>query len=80
MDIFGLCEARTHWSKLLKRVSNGEQIVITKHGVPIARLVPADESKKDDVAAAIDDLKSFQKTHRLKGEKILDLIEKGRRY
>ena len=33
-------EARTHLSKLLQRVQNGEQIVIARGGVPIALLSP----------------------------------------
>jgi prevent-host-death family protein len=33
-------EAKTHLSKLLQRVMNGEQIVIAKAGKPIARLTP----------------------------------------
>ena len=35
-------EAKTHLSRLLVRVENGEEIVIARSGVPIARLVPAD--------------------------------------
>jgi prevent-host-death family protein len=34
-------EAKTHFSSLLERVSRGEEINITRHGKPIARLVPA---------------------------------------
>ena len=34
-------EAKTHLSKLLQRVALGEEITISKAGVPIARLVPA---------------------------------------
>lgn len=33
-------EAKTHLSRLLTRVSNGEEIIIAKSGKPIARLVP----------------------------------------
>jgi len=33
-------EAKTHLSKLLHRVMAGEEIVIAKSGVPIARIVP----------------------------------------
>lgn len=33
-------EAKTHLSKLLKRVLNGEEVVIAKAGKPIARLLP----------------------------------------
>ena len=37
----GVHEAKTHLSKLLERVSAGEEIVITRRGEEIARLVPA---------------------------------------
>ena len=33
-------EAKTHFSKLLARVSAGEEIVIAKSGKPVARLLP----------------------------------------
>ncbi len=33
-------DAKTHLSKLLDRVMGGEEIVIGKAGVPVARLVP----------------------------------------
>ena len=33
-------EAKTHLSRLLKRVACGEEVVISKGGRPIARLVP----------------------------------------
>ena len=33
-------EAKTHLSRLLERVANGEEITIAKAGHPVARLVP----------------------------------------
>lgn len=33
-------EAKTHLSKLLQRVMNGEEIIIAKAGKPVARLLP----------------------------------------
>jgi len=33
-------EAKTHFSKLLRRVASGEEIVIARAGRPVARLVP----------------------------------------
>jgi prevent-host-death family protein len=33
-------EAKTNFSKLLRRVASGEEITIAKSGVPVARLVP----------------------------------------
>ncbi|MDE0169014.1 MAG: type II toxin-antitoxin system Phd/YefM family antitoxin [bacterium] len=38
--IVNVYEAKTHLSKLLDRVLNGEEIVIGRAGKPVARLVP----------------------------------------
>ncbi len=35
-------DAKTHFSRLLERVADGESIVIAKSGVPVARLTPLD--------------------------------------
>ena len=37
-------EAKTQFSKLLKRVGNGEEIIICKAGKPIARLTPMNDA------------------------------------
>jgi len=39
----GAFEAKTHLSDLLQRVEAGERITITKHGRPVANLVPISE-------------------------------------
>jgi prevent-host-death family protein len=41
MITVGVFEAKTHLSSLLDRVAEGEEVVITKHGKPVARLVSA---------------------------------------
>lgn len=33
-------EAKTHLSKLLEKVGRGERVIITRHGIPAAELVP----------------------------------------
>lgn len=38
-------EAKTNLSKLLEAVARGERVVITRHGVPAAELVPAKKNK-----------------------------------
>jgi prevent-host-death family protein len=40
MDTVGTFEAKTHLTRLLDRVAAGEQVTITRHGTPVARLVP----------------------------------------
>jgi prevent-host-death family protein len=39
-------DAKTHFSKLLERVSLGEEIIIAKAGNPVARLVPFDQQPR----------------------------------
>ncbi|GIW41452.1 MAG: antitoxin [Candidatus Binatia bacterium] len=38
-------EAKTHLSKLLRRVAAGEEIVISRAGKPVAKLVPVGEGR-----------------------------------
>jgi prevent-host-death family protein len=37
-------EAKTHFSKLLRRVQSGEAVIIAKAGKPMARIVPLSEA------------------------------------
>jgi prevent-host-death family protein len=45
LDTVNMHEAKTHLSKLVARVENGEQIVITRAGKPAAKLVPVPQEK-----------------------------------
>lgn len=40
MTTVGVHEAKTHLSRLLRRVAEGEEVIITSGGRPAARLVP----------------------------------------
>lgn len=76
----GSFEAKTHLSALLDRVAKGEKITITKHGVPVAMLVPVQPSGNRDRQELIRELKEFGKRRSLKGMSIRRLIEEGRRF
>jgi prevent-host-death family protein len=39
-------KAKTHLSKLLQRVAMGEEIVLARAGVPIARLIPIEPERR----------------------------------
>jgi prevent-host-death family protein len=45
---FNVHQAKTHLSRLLQRVIEGDEIVIARAGNPIARLVPFDANRADD--------------------------------
>jgi prevent-host-death family protein len=41
-EAFNMHEAKTHFSRLVERVEAGEEIIISRAGRPVARLVPLD--------------------------------------
>ncbi len=55
----GAFEAKTHLSALLDRVERGEEILITKHGRPVARLAPVAAAVDADVAEAVARLREL---------------------
>lgn len=80
MTQLGAYEAKTNLSSLLDRVEAGEAFTITKHGRPVARLVPAvSEGRELSVDKAIDGLRVFRRGHRLGAASIRSLIDDGRR-
>lgn len=79
MKKVGAYDAKTHLPKLLELVAKGEKITITKHGVPVAILQPADSSKSTPVRDVIDQLKQFRACHSLGALSIREMIEEGRR-
>ena len=75
----GAYEAKTHLPRLLERVRKGERITITKHGTPIAMLVPVATKGQRTVAETIEEILEFRKHHKLDGLTIRQLIDEGRR-
>ena len=76
----GAYEAKTHLSELLEKVEAGEEITITKHGAPIARLVPVvREATSEERLAAIERIQKRAIGLSLGGLKVKDLLREGRR-
>ncbi|HVS09477.1 MAG TPA: type II toxin-antitoxin system prevent-host-death family antitoxin [Planctomycetota bacterium] len=81
---FGAHRAKTHLGQLLDRVKQGETIVITRYGEPIAKLVPvAGSIDENRVSRAIESLRSLRQDVAARGkslsaDEILDLIGGGR--
>jgi prevent-host-death family protein len=46
MAAYNVHEAKTSLSKLLERVEQGEEVVIARHGTPVAKLVPVLRRKR----------------------------------
>ena len=76
----GAYDAKTHFSELLEKVESGEQITITKHGTPVARLVPVRKKHSpQERRAAIERIVQLSEGLSLGRLKIRDLINEGRR-
>ncbi len=80
MRSVGAYEAKTHLPRLLDRVAKGETITITKHGVPIAMLVPAPEARQKNIREVIAAFREFRRGKTLGGITIRELIDEGRRF
>lgn len=76
MGAFG---AKRHLSSLLDRVAGSEEVVITKHGKPVARLVSAARVDRERVSDASEKLKLLRKRTTLGGLSWRVLRDAGRR-
>ncbi|WEZ82855.1 type II toxin-antitoxin system prevent-host-death family antitoxin [Rhizobium sp. 32-5/1] len=79
MSSIGAFEAKTHFSSLLDRVANGEEITITKHGKAVARLVSAEATQTLAPVSAFRKLKELRRSNTLDGLSWKDLRDEGRK-
>jgi prevent-host-death family protein len=80
MRTIGASDAKTHLSALLKRVSEGETIHITRRGVPIAKLGPVNDGDNASPSDLVRDIRRLRKGITLGRTTIRQLIDDGRRY
>lgn len=72
-------QAKTHLLKLLDAVERGESVVITRHGHPIARLVPEPDRRRADIDLAIKDIEDIKRRIKpITREQVREAIEQGR--
>jgi prevent-host-death family protein len=79
MSPIGAFEAKTHLSELLDRVEAGEELVITRHGRPVARLVPVADAQQQRAAEAVKRLRAWRGGATLGGLDWRELRDAGRR-
>lgn len=77
-------EAKTRFGELLERVSKGEEVVITRHDKPVARLIPEGAQRLDEVRRSVQGLRDLQQRIRrrskgkLSAADVRSAIEEGR--
>jgi prevent-host-death family protein len=79
-------EAKTRFGELLERVGRGEEIVITRHDRPVARIVPEGRASHQQVERAVQTLHELRATiarqprrSRLSAADVRSAISAGRR-
>jgi prevent-host-death family protein len=81
-------EAKTRFGELLERVAAGEEIVITRHDKPVARVIPEGVPRPEHVREAVAGLRDLQqqilrrargRRPRLSDREARAAIEEGRR-
>jgi prevent-host-death family protein len=70
-------DAKTHLPRLLERAARGERFVITKHGKPIAQLVPFESGDADRVRSAVARGAALRARLARKGVKLSDILADG---
>lgn len=75
----GAFEAKTHLSALIEKVIQGEEVLITRRGMPVARLVAAKRGEESDVGAAVDRLREIRSGVTLGDLDWRQLRDEGRR-
>ena len=80
METIGAYEAKTHLAKLLERVGRGEHLIITRHGKPVAQLIPvtSDRQQAQQAAARIVERRRHLKKAPL--PELIATIHEGHRY
>lgn len=75
----GAYYAKTHFSELLNKVAQGEEVQITKHNVPVARLMPDAPRRTESLPETIAKIHRFRARHKATRDEITEMIREGRR-
>ena len=74
-------DAKARLPQLLDDVERGETLVITRHGRPIARIVPETKRRQEEVDKALSSIRELRKrTRKLSLKQILSARDEGRKY
>lgn len=73
----GAYEAKTHLPELLERVRQGERFTITKHGRPVAELLPYSGRDPERVRRAVASMRDARERLARRGVRLRDILRRG---
>ena len=75
----GIYDAKSKLSELIDKVRAGKEVVITRHGEPVAKLVPMSPPQAADAAELVRDIRALRKRLNVRTSiPLRKLIEAGR--
>jgi prevent-host-death family protein len=80
MITVGSFEAKTQFSSLLRKVELGEEILITRHGRTVAKIVPCGGEEKPDAASLVASIIEISDRSKSGPESWKDLRDLGRKW
>ena len=85
-ETLGVFDAKSRFSELIDRAERGEEIVVTRHGKPVARVAPLAKSERspEEIEALMERARALRESIRQESgtvtrEEILAWRDEGRR-
>ena len=79
MNTFNIHEAKAGFSKIMRKVEQGERFTITVRGRAVADVVPSGAESKSARKQAIERLMNFPRVTGVDGDTVLEWIREGRK-
>jgi prevent-host-death family protein len=74
-------DAKAHLLRILDEVERGETVIITRHGRPIARLVPDAQRQQAEIDNAVARIRALRsRVGRLSTKEIIASLHEGHKY
>ena len=79
MERIGIYDARARLSELVERVEAGEEVILTRHGRPVVRMVAASAETDKSGAATVKRIRALRRELDVRGVDVRKLVVEGRR-
>lgn len=79
MEKVGIYEAKTHFTRWIDKVAEGDSVIITRHGKPVAVLNSYGPAYKTDLAQVVSELRLFRKGKSTGNLSIRQMMDEGRK-
>jgi prevent-host-death family protein len=74
-------DAKTHLPQILDEVERGDTVRITRHGRPIARIVPETNRRQEEIDKAIGNIQALRRrTGKVTVDEILSARHEGHKF